>query len=156
MPSQKSKERILIVDDSQSTLELLQRNLTTENYQVFSASGVTEAVEVLENTAVDLVITDLKMPKISGLDLVRHVRENYHNTEVVMITGYASIEGAVNAVKSGVEDYLPKPFTDQELLTTVHHAIEKLKIRRLEQTNKSKITTIPGGLIGQSKAMQKI
>ncbi len=156
MPSQKSKERILIVDDSQSTLELLQRNLTAENYQVFSASGVTEAVEVLENTAVDLVITDLKMPKISGMDLVRHVRENYHNTEVIMITGYASIDGAVNAVKSGAEDYLPKPFTDRELLTTVHQAFEKLKIRRLEQADKSNIATSPGGLLGQSKAMQKI
>ena len=78
----------------------------------------------------DLVITDLKMPGASGLDLVRHVRENYRDTEVMMITGYPSIEGAVEAVKTGAEEYLAKPFTDEELFAAVGRALEKLRRRR--------------------------
>jgi len=82
------KDRILVVDDAPTTLEVLQRNLTFQGYQVFTAPGVPEAINVLDTTAVDLVITDLKMPGASGLDLIRHVRENYKETEVMMITGY--------------------------------------------------------------------
>jgi CheY-like chemotaxis protein len=92
MASSPGLERILVVDDSPSTLEVVQRNLAAEGYQVFTSSGVAEAIEVLEGTQVDLVITDLKMPRASGLDLIRHVRENFKDTEVMMITGYPSIE----------------------------------------------------------------
>ncbi|MHC4195366.1 MAG: response regulator [Planctomycetota bacterium] len=92
MPSSPKKERILVVDDSVNTLEVLQRNLAAEGYQVFTAPGVAEAIEILNGTALDLVITDLKMPKVSGLDLVRHISENFKDTEVMMITGYPSVE----------------------------------------------------------------
>ena len=92
MTSSPMKERILIVDDSVNTLEILQRNLTAADYQVFTASGVPEAIATLGPTHVDLVITDLKMPKVGGLDLVLHSRENLKDTEVMMITGYPSIE----------------------------------------------------------------
>ena len=149
-------ERILVVDDSLSTLEVLQRNLTAEGYTVYKAPGVTEAIEVLEATPLDIVITDLKMPKISGMDLIRHVRENFKNTEVIMITGYPSIEGAVNAVKSGAEEFLPKPFTDQELLSAVRRALDKLKARRSEKVLSPPILEPPGGIIGQSQDMLSI
>ena len=108
--------RVMVVDDESTSRDLLSTVLGREGCQVSTAQDGEEAMGLLENESFDLVITDLKMPRISGLDLVRHVRENYHNTEVIMITGYASIEGAISAVKSGAEDYLPKPFTDQELL----------------------------------------
>ncbi|MBM4082046.1 MAG: response regulator, partial [Planctomycetes bacterium] len=113
------RERILIVDDAPDTLEVLRRNLSSQSYQVFTAPGVAEAVKLLEGTVVDLVITDLKMPKGSGLDLVRHVRENRKDTEAMVITGYATVEGAVAAVKTGAEEYLSKPFTDEELFAAV-------------------------------------
>jgi len=93
------KERILVVDDSPHTLEVLQRNLTSKGYQVFTAASVGEAIRILEITTVDLVVTDLKMPRVSGIDLIRHVRENYKDTEVMTITGYPSIEGAVKAIR---------------------------------------------------------
>jgi two-component system response regulator HydG len=123
-------ERILVVDDAPNTLEVLQRNLTSQGYQVFTASDVAEAIKILEGTTVDLVITDLKMPKVSGLDMVRHIRENLKDTEVIMITGYATIEGAVKAIKIGAEEYLPKPFTDQELFSAVRKVLDKLQARR--------------------------
>ena len=111
------RERILVVDDAPETLEVLRRNLTSKGYQVYTAPGVDDALGVLDSEIIDLVITDYKMPRVSGLDLVRHVRENLKDTEVMMITGYASIDGAVEAVKYGAEDYLAKPFTDEELFT---------------------------------------
>ena len=78
MATAAEKERILVVDDAPDALELIERNLTTSGYQVFTAPGAVEAIRILNNTLVDLVITDLKMPKVSGLDLVQHVREESH------------------------------------------------------------------------------
>ena len=147
------RESILVVDDSASTVEVLRRNLEAEQYRVFTASSAAEAVRLLEQTEVDLVITDLKMPKVSGLDLVRHVRENYKNTEVMMITGYASIGGAVDALKTGAAEYLAKPFTDEELLTGVEKVLEKLRAHRPVQED---APPAPRGIIGLSPAMQKV
>jgi two-component system response regulator HydG len=150
------KESILVVDDSQETLEVLQRNLTAEGYQVFTAPGVSEAIKILEGVPVNLVITDLKMPKVSGMDLIRHVRENYKDTEVMMITGYATIEGAVEAVKTGADEYLPKPFTDQELISAVERSLDRLHLRKVGQPEASRPRVAPHGLIGESEAMLKI
>ncbi len=91
MKSSRTKERILVVDDAPDTLEVLERNLSAQGYQVFIAPGAPEALEILDSTAIDLVITDYKMPLVNGLDLIRHVRENFKDTEVIMITGYATI-----------------------------------------------------------------
>jgi len=150
------QERILVVDDSADTLEVLQRNLRSKGYQVFTAPGVENAVRILEQTAVDLVITDLKMPKVSGLDLVRHVRENLKSTEVMMITGYPSIGGAVDAVKTGAEEYLAKPFTAEELFSAVGRALEKLRSRRAAQAPAYRTPAAPFGLVGESPAMQQV
>jgi DNA-binding NtrC family response regulator len=149
------KERILIVDDSASTLEILKRNLTTEGYQVFAASGVSGAIEILEQTRLDLVITDLKMPNVSGMDLVRHIRENFKDTEVMMITGYPSIEGAVEAVKTGAEEFLAKPFTDAELLSAVKRVLDKTRVRR-SGCSPDKAVPVHKGLIGRSEGMRKV
>ena len=156
MTSSQKKERILIVDDAVATLEVLQRTLTAAGYQVFTAPSVAGALEILENTTLELVITDLKMPKVSGLDLVRHVRENFKDTEVVMITGYPSIEGAVNAIKTGAEDFLAKPFTGEELLAAVQRALDKLKARRSGHMTADHVVAVHKGFIGNSKVMQEI
>ncbi|HXK02251.1 MAG TPA: sigma-54 dependent transcriptional regulator [Verrucomicrobiae bacterium] len=149
-------ERILVVDDSADTLEVLQRNLQSKGYRVYSSSSVAEAIGILERTTVELVITDLKMPKVSGLELVRHVRANYAETEVMMITGYPSVGSAVDAVRLGAEDYLAKPFTDEELYAAVARALEKLRIRRTVQAPSYHTPKAPHGLIGESAAMRKV
>jgi DNA-binding NtrC family response regulator len=149
-------ERILVVDDAPDTLELLRRNLTAEGYQVYIAPSVPEAIRILESNVVDLVITDLKMPKVSGLDLIRHVRENLKETEVMMITGYASIEGAVEAVRAGAEDYLSKPFTEEELFAAVERALNKLRLRRIGQPISSTGRIKPHGLLGESPVMAQM
>lgn len=152
----KSMEQILIVDDSASTLEVLQRNLSSLGYMIFIAPGVAEAIKILENAEIDLVITDLKMPRVSGLDLVRHIRENFVNTEVIIITGYATVQGAVDAVKIGAEDYLPKPFTDEELYSAVEKALSKLAKRKIRQSRLDKKQSIIYGILGESKEMFNI
>lgn len=156
MNSHSGKETILVVDDTPGTVEVLQRNLTAEGYITYTAPGAEEALKLLEGTPVDLVITDLKMPKISGIDLIRHIRENCRNTEVMMITGYATVENAVEAVKSGAEEYLPKPFTDGEILTAVRRVLEKLKRRRESSTKPAQGLAGNHGLIGESQVMQKV
>jgi len=146
--------RLLAVDDNVNTLEVIKRNLNNEGYEVLTAHDVAKAVAVLETNDIDLVITDLKMPKTSGLDLVKHVRENYNDTEIMMITGYPSIEGAVEAVKKGADEYLVKPFTDEELLSTVQRVIEKLVRRRNIQSGQGPAKTY--GIIGESVVMQEV
>ena len=151
-----SKESILVVDDALSTLEVLERNLRTEHYQVFTASSVPEAIRILEAAPMDLVITDFKMPEVSGIDLVRHVRENLKETEVIMITGYPSIDGAVTAVKAGAQEFLSKPFTDEELLGAVRRTLDRLQARKTVQGPSEEVGPSSYGLLGVSEAMQGV
>jgi len=156
MASPSEKASILVVDDVPNTVEVLQRNLTAAGYTVFTAPGVSEAVQIAETTPIDLVITDWKMPKTSGIDLVRHVRANHRDMEVIMITGYPSIDGAVEAVKTGAEEYLPKPFTDEELLAAVRRALEKLRLRRFGYAAAQRTPVRSYGLIGDSVPMLEV
>ena len=145
--------KILVVDDSAPTLEVIRRNLEAAGYEIFTAPRVEEAIVFLEQNSVDLVITDIKMPKISGLDLLKYVKENIKATEIMIITGYPSIKGAVEAVKDGAEDYLVKPFTDEELLSAVSKMLEKLANRRAVETK-----SLPSShnIIGNSSGMQHV
>ncbi len=149
-------EAILVVDDAPETLEVVRRNLEAEGYRVFTAPGVAEALVILDTTPIDLVVTDYKMPGVSGLDLVRHVRENLKDTEVVMITGYASIDGAIEAIKTGAEEYLAKPFTDEELFEAVRRALEKRSRRRIVAPAVAPAVGPLPGFIGQSEPMQQV
>ena len=156
MSTTAKKESILIVDDSPDTLEVLHRNLKSQRYKVFTASSVGDAIRILNSYAVDLVITDIKMPKVSGYDLIRHVRENLNDTDVVVITGYPSIDGAVKSVKLGAEEYLAKPFTDEELLSVVRKALDKLYMRKTVRDTLNVIPSAPYGIIGMSDPMKRI
>lgn len=115
---------VLVVDDSAATVEVLTRNLEGHGLRAVAAGDAEGARRRLAAEPVSLVITDLKMPGESGIELVRHVRHAHPDVAVVMITGYPSIETAVEAVKSGAEEYLTKPFTDEELLAAVDRALE--------------------------------
>jgi DNA-binding NtrC family response regulator len=148
------QNRILVVDDAPDTIEVLERNLTAAGFGVLTASGVVEAVGVLNAHAVDVVVTDLKMPGVNGMDLVRHVRENCPDTAVVVITGYPSVEGAVEAIKAGAENFLPKPFTDDELIAAVRAALDRLRARRsLERGPRA---LLKPGLLGDSEPMRRV
>ena len=147
-------ERILVVDDSPDTLELIKRILAAQGYRVFAASGVAEALDLVGTAQLDLIITDIKMPGADGFELLRHVKENYKDIGVLLVTGFPALEDAVKGIKIGAEEYLVKPFTNAELLTVVSHSLEKIRLRR--KTEQSKRGGDHFGLIGESPAIRKV
>ncbi len=146
--------KILVVDDSPTTLEVLLRVLNQQGCSVVIAPSVGQALQELDNGSFDLVVTDLKMPEVSGIELVRHVHENLRNTAVMMITGYATVEGAVEAVKRGAVEYLAKPFTNEEFVQAVGRALETARSRRVVEREED--VTSFAGLIGKSPAMRRL
>jgi len=155
-----SKEHILIVDDSHDMLEVLRRQLGDLGHTTFQASNVMDAVDILKGSKPDLLITDLQMPGVNGMQLVKYASENFPHLPVLVITGYPSVENAIDAVKSGAIDYLVKPFTKAELETAVNKSL--LNVRGAKQaevltsgTDKSKSTLFYHGIIGQSEALEK-
>ncbi|SDE88777.1 DNA-binding transcriptional response regulator, NtrC family, contains REC, AAA-type ATPase, and a Fis-type DNA-binding domains [Pricia antarctica] len=109
------KENILIVDDDIHILELLQRHLQSMDYHTFKAISVKEALFILKDTDIDLLITDIRMPDVNGLQLLQFVSEHYPEIPKLVVTGYPSVNGAFEVIKSGAIDYLSKPFTKTEL-----------------------------------------
>ena len=147
---------VLVVDDSPLMLKLLEKKLGEYKLKVHVAENVEAALDVLREKPIDILITDKIMPSIDGLDLVRFVRENHSDTGVIMVTSYASVEGAVEAVKIGADEYLQKPITDEKLFPAVERVIEKIKIRQSQSQESILQSRGLGGIIGQSPAMQKV
>jgi DNA-binding NtrC family response regulator len=156
MENRPDQPRIMVVDDAPETLEVLERNLSSRGYSVTKAHSVGEATRLLGISSFDLIITDYKMPQVDGLDLVQYVSDNFGDTEIMMITGYPSIGGAVRAVKLGASDYLEKPFTDEELFAAVERALERLKDRLVTTRGVSQRLSEPYGLVGNSTAMNDV
>lgn len=151
------KHRILIVDDSFDMLEVLQRQLTSLNYTTFQASSVDDAKELLLSSDIDLLITDLQMPGINGMELVKYSKENFSSIPVLVITGYPSVEGAVEAVKSGAMEYLVKPFTFNELKIAVEKTILQHYGHELQKnTKETNEATDFWGIKGKSQAVQEL
>lgn len=126
------KSSILIVDDEPSMREFLEIMLHREGYKVSAASSGQEALKMLNDEIYDLIVSDIQMPGVSGLDLLRNVKETSPETLVIMITAYASTETAVEAMKDGAYDYITKPFKVDEIRLIIEKALEK---KRLEVEN---------------------
>jgi len=121
-------EKILIVDDEQTVCNSVKKILSRKGYAVDDSLNVEDAINKIDKSSYDLVITDLMMPKTSGMELLEIVKENYPELDVIMITGYASIDSAVQATKLGAADYLPKPFTPDELAEVTEKVLYKKKV----------------------------
>jgi len=151
------KENILIVDDDVNILELLQRHLHSWNYHTYKAISVKEAVSILKDTQIDLLITDLKMPEIDGFELIKFVTEHYPNLPKLVVTGYPSVQDSLTAIKAGVVDYLTKPFTKNELESAVTTSLKNKSFSKTDvnssEENKSKIY---GEIIGNSEKIQDV
>ncbi len=147
---------ILVVDDSAATREVLERNLRAGGHAVHTAANVAGAITILNQIPIDLVVTDLRMPGADGMVLVRHVREHKPDTGIIMVTGFATVGGAVSAMREGVDDYLPKPFSDDELRHAVEAALDKVRQRRGHGASVPDPIEAPDGLIGSSAAMQRV
>ena len=118
------KPNILIVDDEQSLREVY-RLILKEYYDVILAADGISAIDYLTNHPVDVVLTNIKMPGIDGIELLKQIKQNWPQIEVIIITAYASIENAQNATKYGAIDFLTKPATVKEIQEAVNRAIVK-------------------------------
>jgi two-component system response regulator PilR (NtrC family) len=150
--------RILIVDDEEGMREFLSILLQKEGYQVETASSGQEALARLGEQRFDLVVTDLKMPRMSGIEVLHRIKEGDPDVGVVLITAYASTETAVDAMKGGAFDYIAKPFDVEEMKEVVRGALR----RRLKEGPGKLLETSPtprtgfGEILGVSPAMQRI
>ena len=123
-----AKKRILVADDEQVVLKGLQKGLTKEGYIVDVAKDGIEAVEKLKNEHYDIVLSDLKMPNADGMEVLNMVRDSSNGTLFIMITGYATVENAKEAMKLGAFEYVAKPFTIQEISAIVKRAADSQKV----------------------------
>ncbi|MBI4247069.1 MAG: sigma-54-dependent Fis family transcriptional regulator, partial [Candidatus Rokubacteria bacterium] len=150
--------RVLVVDDEMSILLLLKEALTQWGYQVTAASTGDEALAALRSQMFDALLTDVRMPDTSGLDLLREVKRQDESIEVVIMTGYPTISSAVEALKEGAYDYLSKPL----ILDELRHLMQRLMERRFLRTEVHSLRTRLGEeltvneLIGGSAAMQRV
>ena len=122
--------RILIAEDEDITRKHLIHALKKEGYEVVGTSNGREALEQLEKEYFDILITDVKMPEMSGLELLEKTRERYQNIEVLIITGFGSIDAAVEAMKKGAYEYITKPFNLDELILKVKNIYERKILKR--------------------------
>jgi DNA-binding NtrC family response regulator len=121
--------RLLVVDDDRAVRHALQINLRKTGYNVTLANSAAEALEVLSERPMDLVITDVAMPGTTGLELLTQVKEQWPEVRVVVMTGYGSVRDAVQAMKTGADDYIIKPVSKEELLLIVGRALEEKALR---------------------------
>jgi two-component system response regulator HydG len=150
---------LLIVEDDASNRSSLQDLFARENYQVLVAADGKEAVETLRHETVDVVLTDLMMPSMSGLELLRSVKAMSPGTEVVLMTAYGTVERAVEAMKEGAYDFVTKPFKAIQILRSVRRGMEKQSLllenrnlrERLKQMDQGR-----RGLIGNSQPMRRL
>lgn len=130
--STSDRPNILVVDDERFIRDILADFLTLEGYSVRTAADGSAAIEELRSSPYDLVITDLKMPKLGGLDLLKEISTSYPETLTIIMTGFGTVETAIDAMKQGAYDYILKPFKTEEMMHTVQRGIEK---RRLAAEN---------------------
>ena len=150
--------KILVVDDDSASIEAASEVLEREGYDLFAASGGREALETLVAEDIDVVITDEKMPDLSGIDLLKHIKDNYPYTQVIILTGYGSIDSAVQATRAGADGYLEKPIQINILRQTAKNALEKRSLFLQNVNLREQLDDKFGfaNIIGTSKPMREV
>ncbi len=149
---------ILIVDDEQAQRETLAGFLRGAGHRVHVAAGGEQALDLVGREAIDLVITDLRMPGLSGLDLLERVREQQPSVAVVVVTAYGTVANAVAAMKAGAADYLTKPIDLDELELVVGRVLERIELIRENARLRRRLEEARGSfrLLGRSPALQEV
>ena len=153
-----NNSHILVVDDELSMRELLEYMLTKEGYQITCAGTGRQAIDLLEKGTYDLLLCDIKLGDISGLDVLRASMKNNPDTVVILISAFATTETAVEAMNAGAYDYVPKPFDKDELIQTIARALDLRTIEHEKQQldDQLKENMHFGQLVGNSPAMSHI
>ena len=154
MPSGK----LLIVDDEKIAVKNLEHVLKKEGYEVTATQSGANALAYLDKQQFDVVLTDLRMEKVDGLQILKKCRESWPDTEVILITGYATLESAVDAMKQGAFYYIAKPFRLDEVRKVVAEAMEKISLRRENCALREQVESFQGKvrIISQDGEMQRL
>ncbi len=152
------EESLLLVDDDENTRTALSIALGREGYRVLTASNGNEAISALDNNPVDFLVTDMMMPGLSGMELLQYARKRYDQVMVIMITGHASVETAIQAMKDGAFDYITKPIKLDEVKITLQKAREKrnLLLENLLLRQEARGKYAFENIVGTSRAMQDV
>jgi len=155
---EKPEQRVLIVDDDPIVLKSLGKMLEMNGYSVGCAADGRTALEMIERNGHDVILSDINMPEMNGFELLEKVRERSPESAFIIITGYGTIEDAVNAMKLGAYDFVTKPINDEEILTQIRRFFQQ---KELEQENVSLRKELKsryrlGNIVGQDYKMQKI
>ena len=157
-----NKPKILIIDDEKSILESLAILLKLEGYDIFTAENVSSAVKLIDEKNFNLIISDVKMPEMSGIDFIKYFRSEradfiskYKQVPVILMTAYSDIKTGIEGIKLGAFDYLTKPFDNEEFKITVKRAVDYFSV--LNELNNLKSARLSAGEIkGESKAIKNI
>ncbi len=117
------KNSILVVDDEDALRTVLSSELESEGYVVATAGDGDEAISILQGKSFDLVLLDIKMPRVDGFEVLRFIKERYPATKVIMLTGFADLKNAIESKKLGAEDFVSKPYDLVDLLTTIERVL---------------------------------
>lgn len=148
-------KRVLVVDDEENLRRVTQLKLQQAGYEATTASDGSQALELLARHPQDLIITDLKMPGMSGIDLLRRVKEDYPEVIVIVVTAFGTIESAVEAMRLGAHDYIIKPVNADALKLVVSRALEHHRLREEVNNLRSMVDSKYGfeNIVGKSKAL---
>jgi len=151
-------ETILVVDDEKNYRVVLEALLAPEGYEILTAGTAVDALDIIREAEVDLVITDMKMPGMSGMDLLEEVKKINSDLPIIMMTAFGTIEMAVEAMKKRAYDYITKPFQNEQLKLTVKKALENHRLIRENQRLTLELHSRYryGNIIGKSKPMREI
>ena len=152
------KARILIVDDEEIVVRSCLRILDDDRYEVESVSDGWEALRRIDENGFDILVLDIMMPRIDGLEVLQRVKERHPDVDVIMMTGLSQIQTAVRAMKLGAFDYLSKPFDPDELKLIVDRALERRLLMRENRTLKSEVSSKYRfeNIVGTSSQMQAV
>src|SRR5580693_8885255 len=154
--SMTKKHKVLVVDDEKGIRKLLEAMLQKKGYEAFGVESAEEALEVLSRETFGLVITDLRLPGLSGEELLERLKNRFPNIPVVVISAFGKTKNIVDVIKRGAEDYLSKPFTLEDLEVVVLKALEKHKLLNENQRLRQEIAGGTGPLVGKSRAITKV
>ncbi len=151
------EHKILIVDDEEIVRSSCRKILGSAGKGIFEADKGSDALKVIDEHTFDVVLSDLKLPDLSGIDLLKTVKEITPDTEVILITGYGTVSTAVEAMKLGAYDYVEKPFRPDELLSIVERAIERKSLREENRRLKDELSTrYIKNIVGTSGVMERV
>ena len=119
------KSRILVVDDEEALRTVLSSELISAGYEVSTASDGDEAISTIQNKKFDLVLLDIKMPKVDGFEVLKFIKKSFPSIRVIMLTGFADLKNAIESKKHGAEDFVSKPYDLVDLLTTIERVLSE-------------------------------